>query len=217
MVKRLFDIIFSLLAIIVLSPVFIIAVIGILISSRGSVLYEAKRAGINGKPFVMHKFRTMNLSDSNTSKITAIRDHRVFPFGAFLRMAKIDELPQLFDVLIGRMSIVGPRPEDISIVREHYTEEDMRTLLVRPGLASPGSIFNYTHAQKYLDNASPEESYLEQLLPVKLAIERVYIERQSFWYDIKIIIRTIMVIFQNLFGIRCFKDPWEFKQISKKI
>jgi len=212
MVKRLFDIVFSLLAVVVFSPVFIVVAIAIVLTSPGPILYSATRAGVNGKPFVMHKFRTMYVAHGQASKITALHDNRVFPVGALLRRVKIDELPQLFDILVGNMSIVGPRPEDITIVKHHYKEVDMSTLSVRPGLASPGSIFNYTHSRDYLDDENPEASYLNKLLPVKLAIERVYIENQSFWYDIKIILRTIKVIIQTIIGVTEFKDPWELKQ-----
>lgn len=214
MVKRLFDIVFSFLALVLLSPVFVFASIGIAVASRGPIFYKANRAGIRGKPFTMHKFRTMHVSNSNISKITGIHDDRIFPFGDFLRAIKVDELPQLYDILIGSMSIVGPRPEDVSIVNNYYSAKDMETLSVKPGLASPGSIFNYTHAEEYLDDNDPENTYIEKLLPVKLAIERVYIENQSFLYDLKIILRTVVVIFLKTFGKKVFKYPWELAQVN---
>src|SRR5437870_10188405 len=143
MAKRLFDIVFSLLGLGILWPVLLISAAGMGLTSRGPILYRARRVGRNGEEFTMHKFRTMHHGDGGRSRaVTAARDPRVFAFGSVLRRLKLDELPQLFDVLRGKMSFVGPRPEDPRIVREHYTTWHLETLRVRPGLASPGSIYN---------------------------------------------------------------------------
>lgn len=210
MAKRLLDIAVSLAGLVLCWPLLLVAALGIRLSSRGPVLYRAQRAGRGGKPFTMHKFRTMHLGrDAQTSAITSSRDDRVFRFGAWLRAMKIDELPQIYDVLRGKMSLVGPRPEDVRIVRDFYGPQHMETLAVRPGLASPGSIFNYTHAEKLIGKEDPERDYVEKVLPAKLALELVYVRNASFWYDCRIILRTICVIVMKSLGKRHFPDPPE--------
>ena len=216
MVKRLFDIIASLFALTVLAPVFLAAAIGIRLSSRGPILFRTERAGRNGEPFVMHKFRTMRTEQpAGASAITAQRDSRVFPWGSLLRQLKIDELPQLFDVLRGKMSVVGPRPEDLRIVRAYYAPEHRQTLTVRPGLASPGSIYNYTHGEGLIGGQDPEGDYLRKLLPVKLALELVYVRHTSLSYDFWIICRTIGVIVQIALGKGQFSDPPEMADVER--
>ncbi|MGD0519246.1 MAG: sugar transferase [Thermoguttaceae bacterium] len=218
MLKRLFDIVASLAALIFLSPIFLIAALGISLSSRGPIFYRAQRAGKNGKPFIMHKFRTMRIEQGpKASAITASQDSRVFPFGRLLRVSKIDELPQLYDVFRGVMSVVGPRPEAMSIVRDHYATEHLETLNVRPGLASPGSIYNYTHGEKLIGKIYPEKDYLEKLLPVKLALETFYVRNAASIYDLRIIFRTIFVIALIAVGKRQFSDPPEIRKVDRII
>src|SRR5947209_517094 len=128
----------------------------------------------------MFKLRTMHLRRrSDSSRITGARDPRVFPFGAWLRAVKLDELPQLINVLKGEMAIVGPRPEDPAIVARHYDALGRETLTVRPGLASPGSIYSSTHGDALLTGTDPEAAYAERLLPVKLALDVVYVRHGS--------------------------------------
>src|SRR5437868_6896109 len=210
--KRLCDIVASLLGLILTAPLFALAAIGIWLSSPGPVIYRARRAGRNGRVFLMHKFRTMRPSKPGESAITASNDQRVFPFGSLLRRLKIDELPQLYDVLRGEMSIVGPRPEDAELVRKYYSAGQWETLRVRPGLASPGSIYNYTHGHQYLDDADPEGTYIERLLPIKLALESVYVRRASLWYDLRIVGRTVSTIALIALGKRRFSEPCEMKE-----
>src|SRR5947209_559846 len=129
MAKRLFDVLVSAVALAVLSPLFLLAALGIRLSSRGPVFYRARRVARGGEPFTMHKFRTMHVHQGAApSAITGPSDRRVFFFGALLRRLKIDELPQFWDVLRGKMSLVGPRPEDPRIVRDHYAPEHLETL-----------------------------------------------------------------------------------------
>ena len=212
MAKRLFDVIASVIAMVLLSPVFLIAAISIRMASPGPILYRARRVGRGGEVFVMHKFRTMHVGAGSGSVITGASDRRVFLAGRILRALKIDELPQLYDVLIGRMSIVGPRPEDPKIVDQYYTELDRETLEVAPGLASPGSIYNYTHGHLCLDDSDAEKSYVTKLLPVKLALELVYVRRASLVYDLRIILRTVLTIVQIGFGKRRFAEPSEMAE-----
>jgi lipopolysaccharide/colanic/teichoic acid biosynthesis glycosyltransferase len=214
MAKRLFDMVVSAAALIVLSPILLIAAVGILLSSRGPVFYRAQRVGRNCEVFTMHKFRTMHVGESQPeSVITGPNDSRVFPWGSLLRLLKIDELPQMYDVLRGKMSLVGPRPEDPGLVREHYTPQHMETLRVLPGLVSPGSIYNYTHGERILAQGDPERVYVESLLPVKLALETVYVRQVSFWYDLQIILRAALVIALVACGKRDFSDPPEMARI----
>jgi len=214
--KRLFDVLASLTALVLLSPLFLFAAVGIRLSSPGPILYRARRAGRGGQPFTMHKFRTMSTDQgTDASAITSAGDSRVFSFGSLLRRLKIDELPQLYDVLRGAMSIVGPRPEDAQIVRSHYAPEHMETLSVRPGLASPGSIYNYTHGERLIGQDHPQQDYLGKLLPVKLALELVYVRQASLFYDLRLILRTVWVILLIGIGRRQFRDPPEMAQVDR--
>lgn len=212
MAKRLFDIVTSVVAITLLAPVFLLAFLSVRLTSPGPVIYLANRAGRGGKVFVMHKFRTMHVGSGSGSAITGAKDSRVFLAGRILRALKIDELPQLFDVLSGKMSIVGPRPEDPRIVGKHYAPLAMETLSVAPGLASPGSIYNYTHGHQYLDDNNPEQSYVRDLLPIKLALELVYVRHASLAYDVRVIFKTAVTIVLIGLGRRKFANPPEFDQ-----
>ena len=215
MAKRLFDVIASAFAMVVLSPVFVLAYFSVRLTSSGPAIYRAQRIGRGGDVFTMHKFRTMHVGCGSGSLITGANDSRVFLAGRLLRALKIDELPQLHDVLIGKMSIVGPRPEDPGIVEQYYSPLGRRTLEVAPGLASPGSIYNYTHGHLYLDDNDPERSYVGKLLPIKLALELVYVRRASLWYDVTIIVKTVVTILQIAFGKRRFAEPPEFAEARK--
>jgi lipopolysaccharide/colanic/teichoic acid biosynthesis glycosyltransferase len=209
MVKRLFDVFFAALAIVILAPVFLAAAIAIRMTSPGPVLYQARRTGRSGIDFVMYKFRTMHVVQKSHSVITGTHDARIFPAGRILRATKIDELPQLFNVLMGQMSIVGPRPEDPAIVAKHYGPLGHETLTVRPGLASYGSLYNYTHGHLLLDDSDPESSYINQLLPIKLALEVVYVRDCSFAIDLQIIARTLITIVLIACGKHNFPEPSE--------
>ena len=212
MAKRLFDMAAAIIGLLLLSPVFLLAFVGIKATSSGPAIYRARRMGQHGVVFVMHKFRTMHVANQQASVITGVADKRVFGFGRLLRATKIDELPQLYDVLTGTMSIVGPRPEDPKIVEHHYNQLARETLNVAPGLASPGSIYNYTHGHLYLRDADPEGSYVRQLLPMKLALELVYLRRQSFTGDLLVIARTAITIVRIALGQRLFAEPPEMAE-----
>jgi lipopolysaccharide/colanic/teichoic acid biosynthesis glycosyltransferase len=165
----------------------------------------------------MYKFRTMHVhQDGYASAIAAKNDPRVFVFGQWLRRLKIDELPQLINVLKGEMAIVGPRPEDPRIVDEFYSKEHLETLTVLPGLASPGSIYNYTHGERLLGAENTERQYVEQVMPVKLALDIVYVREASVVYDLKIILRTVRVILAIAFGKRDFADPPEMIKAARQ-
>ncbi len=210
MAKRLFDILASLAALLLLGPVILFAAAGIRLSSRGPAFYCPKRAGLRGQPFTLLKLRTMHVNQgANVSVVTGANDSRVFAFGSVLRKLKIDELPQLWNILRSDMSVVGPRPEDLKIVAQHYDEIGMSTLAVRPGLAGVSSIYNYTHGEKMLTGPDPEQIYARDLLPVKLALEAVYLRRASITYDFGLILRTVAAIIRIASGQKEFPDPPE--------
>ncbi len=228
----------ALLGLIVTSPLLLLAAIGIKLTSPGPVLYRAcriardrrrwgsdasasrglterRRPEYRGAEFTMYKFRTMHVrADASGGPITADADPRVFRFGALLRATKIDELPQLFNVLRGDMALVGPRPEAPEIVREFYTPIDRQTLQVPPGLTSPGALYYYTHGEQMLQGDAVVQVYVDQLLPVKLAIDRVYIERASVRYDLGVIARTVRVILLRIMGAERLPVPPELAHVD---
>lgn len=210
--KRAFDILVALAALLAASPLLLLAAVGIRLSSPGPVLYHAKRVGKGGRPYGMYKFRTMHVREEQGSEITAPGDARVFPFARFLRKTKIDELPQLINVLRGEMAIVGPRPEAVSIVERHYTGWMRETLTVPPGLTSPGSIFYYTHSDRLLDPRDPEGSYVEWVIAPKLAIDRAYLERANLWRDMGVMLRTAVIIVAIALGKKVFPLPAEARR-----
>ncbi len=212
MVKRLLDIVLAALGLVLVAPVLALAALGIRLASPGGgpVFYRARRVGRAGACFTMYKLRTMHQRfPGRTSRITGQNDPRVFPLGALLRRTKIDELPQLFNVLRGDMSIVGPRPEDPDIVERHYTPLLRETLAVRPGLASPGSLYHYTHGDALLAGGDPETAYIVRLLPLKVALDVVYVRQASLPLDVRIIGRTLSTIAACLVGRSRFGDPPE--------
>ena len=210
-IKEITDRVLAGIALIILSPIMLIAMIGIKISSKGAVLYKAKRMGKNMNPITVYKFRTMHMNADKEGAITAIDDSRIFSWGEVLRKTKIDELPQLFNVLGGNMSIIGPRPEDISIVNRYYTNEEKKTLDVLPGLACPGSIFNYTHGKQYLKGDDIDELYVKKFLHIKLALDLYYLRHWSLLYDIKIMFRTVYAIVVTLFTSKQMNYTMEYK------
>jgi lipopolysaccharide/colanic/teichoic acid biosynthesis glycosyltransferase len=210
MVTRLFDICCAAVALVLTAPVLAIAAVGIKLTDPGPVFYRARRVGYLGREFTMFKLRTMRAAESGDGPvITGLRDDRVSRIGRLLRRTKIDELPQLYNILRGDMAIVGPRPEDPTIVRAHYSPGDLETLGVRPGLASPGSIYQYQSGDKLLTGDDPEGRYVEKLLKTKLALDRVYIRRATLGNDLRIIGRTLLTIGAVATGRRKFRPPPE--------
>jgi len=206
--RRALDAVLAAVGLIVAAPLLAAAAIGIRRSSPGPVFYTSQRVGRGGRPFVMYKLRTMHQRATHGPVITGVADARVFPFGGFLRRAKLDELPQLFNVLRGDMAIVGPRPEDVGIVERHYGALGRATLAVRPGLTSPGSVWSYTHGEATL-RGDPVAAYVSQLLPIKLALDLGYVQRASLPYDLRIIARTLWVLTTALCGRHTFPEPPE--------
>lgn len=203
--KRTTDIVLAAILLLLLSPVLALAAIGVRLSSKGPIFFRAQRVGRGGAPFEMLKFRTMHVH-SGGPVITSHCDSRIFPFGSFLRKSKIDEVPQFWNVLKGDISVVGPRPEDPKIVAEHYTDWMMKTLDVRPGITSPGAVYYYFLGEQLVDPADPERSYVERLLPAKLAVERAYLERATFANDLKVVLHTALAILGPVFGLKVKPD-----------
>lgn len=164
----------------------------------------------------MYKFRTMHVLQAEKRLVTSVDDPRIFSFGSLLRKAKVDELPQLLNVLRGDMSIVGPRPEDPVIVERHYTEGQLRTLGVLPGLTSPGSLYYYTLGESLLTGENTDQKYIEAVMPMKLAIDLYYTENISLMYDLKIMLRTAYLILAKLAGRNNFKEIWECSKIKSE-
>lgn len=189
-VKRFFCLVSSLTALIILSPIFIIAIVGILVSDWGPVFYIANRIGKNNRPFKMYKFRSMKIErDANEKKFKADKN-RIFKWGAFMRATKIDELPQLLNCLLGDMAIVGPRPaaqDQIEIMREgKYAIASS----VKPGLTGPAALYDYL----YGDSIDDEYEYRKKVLPNRLVLEMYYVQHMDMLFDVKMIIWTLKCI-----------------------
>lgn len=189
--KRIFDLIFSFLGLIVCFPIFIVVAILIKLDSEGSVFFKQERVGKDFKSFKIFKFRTMkNNADGSRPKITVANDSRITGTGRFLRKYKIDELPQLFNVLKGDMSFVGPRPE----VKEYvqlYESDYKKLLSIRPGITDPASI-TYSNEESVLSlSENWEEEYKKRVLPKKIAISLNYVENHNIVTDLKLILETV--------------------------
>ncbi len=192
--KRLIDIILSFFGIIIFSPVFTVIAIIIKVTSDGSIFFVQKRVGQHAKIFKMFKFRTMfNNSDSNT--VSVLGDERITPFGAILRKYKLDELPELINVLIGDMSFVGPRP-DVPGYADLLTGDDRNILKLRPGITGPASI-KYSNEEEILSKKENPIEYNNNIIyPDKVRLNLEYYYNNSIWVDIKIIFATISKIFK---------------------
>jgi len=188
--KRFCDIILSVFVLIVLAPLFMITVVIIMIESGGGFIYTQKRVGKENKDFNLYKFRTMKVDSDKKGLLTVgMRDARITRFGYFLRKYKLDEFPQLINIIRGDMSIVGPRPEVRRYV-ELYDENQQKVLTVRPGLTDYASL-EYFHENKILAHVkNPEKAYIEEIMPHKIALNLAYLEKQSLKEDFSIILRT---------------------------
>lgn len=192
--KRIFDIVTSVIVLLVLLPLFVIIALWIMLDSRGGVFYRQIRVGKNGKEFSLLKFRSMKVNAEAEGLITVGNDSRVTRVGRFIRKTKIDEFPQLINILKGEMSVVGPRPEVPKYVA-FYSDSQKNVLSVRPGLTDYASL-EYFDEQKILGEAAdPERAYLEIILPNKLRLNIEYINKRSFWLDFTLVFRTIFRIF----------------------
>lgn len=195
--KRLFDIVASGLGLVVLSPLFLILAIWIKLDSKGPVFYRQVRVGWHNKDFRIFKFRSMRVGADKGSLVTiGGRDPRVTRSGYWIRKFKLDELPQLINVFIGDMSLVGPRPEVRHYV-DYWTPEQMHVLDVRPGITDPASII-FRNENELMEKAEdPEKYYIEVIMQAKLNLYLEYVNDHSFWGDIGLIFKTFWAIIKE--------------------
>lgn len=195
MLKRFFDLVFSAVGLLALSPFFLVIALLIKIDSAGPIFFRQVRMGRYLFPFKIHKFRTMvvNASDLGPS-VTTEGDPRVTTVGKILRKYKLDELPQLIDVFLGDMSLVGPRPEVPKFVDAYSDADKMIIFSVKPGITDKASI-EFRNENELIAHSSDVDSvYLEKILPIKLGYYREYVQTHSLWLDVKIILKTVWLI-----------------------
>ena len=209
--KRIFDIVAASFATIVFLLPWAVITILIKLQSPGPAIYKARRVGKDGKVFTLYKFRSMRVDSGAIHSTTLRGDPRVFPFGAFLRKSKLDETPQLINILKGEMCVIGPRPEDKVNADKIYVGKYKEILAVKPGLSSPASLYDYTHGEVY----EREELYEKEFLLKKLDVELYYVQHKNIWYDLKIIVKTIVTIAQIAFGKEHFKEPKELQMLRR--
>lgn len=195
MTKRLFDFVASLVGLLFLIPIFLIIAIWIKLDSKGPVFFKQRRVGLNGQPFWIHKFRTMCVEAESSGRLTVGKDKRITKSGHFLRKYKIDELPQLIDVLIGKMSLVGPRPEVQEFIDEYPEDIRKKVLSVRPGITDLASIEMVDENKILAKYEDARLAYINVILPIKQKYYTDYVEQKSFWLDVKIIFLTFKKIF----------------------
>ena len=198
-IKRVLDIFCALLGIIVTSPIGIIAIVGILISDWGPVFYTSTRIGKGNNPFKMYKFRSMRIDRSAGEASLRPDQDRIFPFGKFIRKVKIDELPQLLNVLNGTMSVIGPRPvasDQKALFRVGKWNDAAK---VAVGLSGPAALYDFLYGDQFVD----EDEYMEKVFPTRRELEYLYVKKMSFTYDVKLVWWTVLCIV----GIAVGKTP----------
>lgn len=209
--KRSFDILFSFIGLLFVAPLLICAAIIIKRDSRGPVFFKQERVGKGGKHFTIYKLRTMVENASTLGPgLTERNDARITRVGKILRWLKVDELPQLINVLKGDMSLVGPRPE-VSEIVALYSERERRVVSVRPGIVGPSQIRWRHEVEEYPDGVDTEQYYIEQLLPKKLQVDLDYVDNPSHWKDLSLVFSGIVVTLIGAFGRRSLT---QWKKIS---
>ena len=194
MTKRLFDLILSFLGLFILFPFFVVIAIAIKRDSFGPIFYKGKRIGRFGKPFLIYKFRTMVVNaDKKGASSTADDDTRLTKIGIFLRKYKLDELPQLINILKGEMSFVGPRPQ-VAWAVKLYSDEEKKILNVRPGITDYASIKFSNEGEILKGSSDPDKAYMEKIHPEKMKLGLQYAQNHSLWIDIKILYKTFITI-----------------------
>jgi len=193
--KRVFDVVFALASVVLLAPVFLIAALAILLYDGGPVFYRGERIGLDGEPFRIVKFRTMVVDAERIgASSTADDDPRVTPVGRLLRRSKVDELPQLFNVLAGDMSVVGPRPQ-VRWAVERYQQEERALLSVRPGITDFASLRFRNEGEILRGSTDPDRDYLEKIAPEKMRLALHYVRHRSLSLDLQIVLATVLSIF----------------------
>lgn len=192
-IKRIFDFVFSMIGILLLLPVFLIIGVFIKIDSTGPIIYRARRIGLNEKVFFLYKFRTMCSNSDEISITVGNRDERITRPGYFLRNTKLDEIPQLFNVLIGDISFVGPRP-DVPIYKKYYKKYFPDYYKIKPGITSYSSIYFRHESELYKNVKNPEFVYINKTIPEKVELDKDYFNNVSLYTDIIIILKTLKKI-----------------------
>ena len=193
--KRLFDIIFSMIILLLFLPFGLIISLLILLSGKGGIFYIQERVGKNGRPFGLLKFRTMGKDADKLGKLTVgMRDPRITKIGYYLRKSKLDEFPQFINVLKGEMSVVGPRPE-VKEYTDLYTDEQRKVLMVKPGITDFASLEYYRENELLGKSDDPRQTYIEEIMPEKIKLNLKYIESQGLATDLRIIGRTFLKMF----------------------
>ena len=220
-IKRIFDIVMSIVGILLLFPIMIVVSILIKITSRGPILFKQRRLTKDMKEFTIYKFRSMRTDFDKDGKGIQVKgsSNAITPIGKVIRKTKLDELPQLFNILVGDMSFIGPRPE-LPRRLKYYSEEDKEMFKVRSGISSPASIV--FSDEEYLMNQvrDPEKFYIEQIMPYKIKLNRYYVKNRSFLGDIYLIIATFLKILNKVDDKSIVKDCKlleEKKEIEKRI
>jgi lipopolysaccharide/colanic/teichoic acid biosynthesis glycosyltransferase len=204
--RRIVDILVASFALILLSPILVVVAIAVMVSSAGGPFYRGLRVGLNGKPFRMWKFRTMHEDAHHYGPITGPNDARVFPLGRVLRRTKIDELPQFINLLLGDMTLVGPRPESPGMV-ELYKPWHLAVLSVKPGITGPVQIETVEEADIIPVGVDPAAFYVEHLMDYKIQLYLDHMDNRTFWGDTKVVVSTIGLILHAAFGF-----PWAPKR-----
>lgn len=194
--KRIFDFTLSLVMSLVFLPFIVLVGIMIKIDSPGKIFFLQKRVTTNGKVFKIFKFRTMKENSEKLSGVTVDNDPRITKLGKYLRKFRIDEIPQIFNILTGDLSFVGARPESVKYVKE-YSPEMYATLLMPAGVTSPASILFKDEAELLKGAQDPDETYVKDILPKKMAYNLEYIENCSLLYDIKVMLKTVIAVIKK--------------------
>lgn len=195
MIKRLFDIVFSGTMLLLLSPLLLIIILAVVLDSKGGAFFGQIRVGKDEEPFRLWKFRTMRPDSENKGQLTiGARDSRITSVGFILRKYKIDELPQLWNVLMGEMSMVGPRPEVPRYVAM-YNQEQKAVLSVKPGITDYASLLYFEESELLAKSSDPEKTYISEVMPAKLRLNLEYVAKNSLGGDLVIIARTVKRMF----------------------
>ena len=215
-IKRIFDIVMSIVGILLLFPIMIVVSILIKVTSRGPILFKQRRLTKDMKEFTIYKFRSMRTDFDKDGKGIQVKgsSNAITPIGKIIRKTKLDELPQLFNILVGDMSFIGPRPE-LPRRLKYYSEEDKEMFKVRSGISSPASIV--FSDEEYLMNQvrDPEKFYIEQIMPYKIKLNRYYVKNRSFLGDIYLIIATFLKILNKVDDKSIVKDCKLLKEKKK--
>lgn len=212
--KTIFDTVLATLGLGLTSPIMCFVAIAIRMYSKGPVILKQTRVGLFGKEFTVYKFRTMVVNaDKLGSSVTTGRDPRITPIGRILRKTKLDELPQLFNVLKGDMSLVGPRP-DVPEIIARYTPEMRRVLEIKPGITSLATLHFKNEEELLAKVPDPDVFYEKTLVPLKVKLAMEHVDRKSFWFDLKILVQTVWMItpFGKMFPIAEHPLVKELKQ-----